>query len=118
MLPILLFAISRCASPTACPSDAELIAAISQRNLDDVSVFGSALQDEAGGDVHMHTPPRVSRIEDVRCDEFVNFQEGYVTCTWIVRYGRTRVREIAKLTRQGSRWTIIDSLSVWLTSRR
>jgi hypothetical protein len=111
MLPILLLALSRCASPAACPSDAELMAAIRQRNFEDATA-GSDDQE------YIQAPPRVSGIEDVRCDEFVAFEEGFVTCTWIVRYRRSKDRQIGRLTREGNGWRIEERMSVRLTSRR
>lgn len=114
MLLLLLSSLGRCASADLCPTDADVAAAVAQRNADENAAVAVALAEDGG---HAYGPPPLRGIRRVRCGDVSPLAPRSVNCSYELRYGRRRVHEIATLLHDGGRWRIVERLSVDVTAR-
>jgi hypothetical protein len=107
---LLLAAISRCASPVACPSDHDLIAAVEAQ---DAATAGAVVTTaEMAGEIVMVHPQSVQSIKGVICGDRLPGDLPTVTCTMTVRYRRVHSYQVVKLVQQSGKWQIVDALAV------
>lgn len=99
----------RCAIPTLCPSDREIIAALHDEEFG-ISV---AVNKEAKktSEVVMIQFERILSVSDVYCSDRET-EIDTVWCKFTVRYPNHSDYRIAKLTRGDSRWQIVDGQTV------
>jgi hypothetical protein len=111
MIAVLMIQISRCAVASLCPSDHDLQSAVYQRTNEELPAITNELHARNPEMmISVHASP-ASAIKDVRCGEAAEKSET-VTCSFTVVYRRFVHFEVAKLTRQNERWTIVDMLRV------
>jgi len=111
LLVLLAAGLSRCALPALCPTDAELIAAIAERNNLDAVALELALGDQDPGSDHMVWRERVLGVDQVHCGALPNRPQE-LNCSFTVRYHDKIVFQVAKLSHDEGRWTIENALSV------
>ena len=113
---LILASVSRCAAPTLCPTDEQLLAAV--RNRDGAVVQAAsnqAAQDDPTSVVMIHSE-RIKRISDVLCsDALPNDLSGNPTtinCAFVVRYWSRDAHTVARLVRRSDAWEIENALMV------
>lgn len=110
LIALLLAGVTRCATAEACPTDAELIAAVQRRNVDRAVAFAK-LQSDGGAYVSFHTFP-ITAVREIHCDAPA-FAGQPLGCSFQIRYGRRVEFVVARLVRAGREWSIAEDLSVF-----
>lgn len=117
MIALLILAgVSRCASPTLCPTDEQLLAAVRSRDGAVVQAASNqAAQDDPNSVVLIHSE-RIKRVTDVLCSgSLPNDLPGSpatINCAFVVRYWSRDAHTVARMTRRNDRWEIEDALAV------
>jgi hypothetical protein len=114
LLAFLLASAGRCASMEACPTDEQLMVAVTRYHSDIAVAVAASL----GEGTYIDAPPRSTRVRNVRCEAPV--AEGgssRVNCSFDYRHGRSRMRRVATLRRSGAGWFIDETLAVALDGR-
>jgi hypothetical protein len=116
MLAMLFFGgIVRCASPQSCPSDAEIITAA--RNRDVEAVYGAVAQGvKEGMIVSAHALP-ITGISEVLCGRSFAGNANAVTCKFTIRYPGRNAYFVAQMQNRQGAW-VIDSAEVLYRDRR
>lgn len=110
MLPLLLLAsVSRCASSDLCPTDAELISAVSSR---DISAAMTAKDMSDPTSIVMVSPRSIKEIADVHCGEALPNEEKAMNCSFTVIYPDKVAYQVAKMSRDRGHWIISEALVV------
>lgn len=113
MLPlVILAAISRCASAQLCPTDTEILEAVSSQ--DDETVYSASAQyanDYPDHITFVHAI-RITGLSDVLCSDELSSDPPSITCRFTVKYGKRRSFQIARLEKQEGRWAIADAIEV------
>jgi hypothetical protein len=113
----LIAALGRCASPDLCPSDDELLAAVSRRDNERTAQVGNALRAEDPNSIIMVHSERIVRISHVHCDKAYDNDPRSVNCAFRVSYPSSTVQEVAKLSRDDQGWVIVTAMTVTLSRR-
>jgi len=106
---VLLFmaSLGRCADPAFCPSNEELIGAVS--GYDTQLAFDVINRGDDDDPATIIVPPtlrRITGLDDVSCG---HLSEGAVPCSFTVRYWDKRISHIDRLVRNSDGWTIVDA---------
>ena len=117
MITLLLIAsMSRCTSPTVCPSDEELLSAVRNRDGAIIQEVANQAETEDPGSIVLIHGERIRRISDVLCgDEMPSDRPGEprsVICKFTVRYWSNDAYTVARMVQQAGGWEIDDALSV------
>jgi hypothetical protein len=107
---LLLSMMSRCATPTLCPNDAELIGAIRGRG--ERAAAATSNEAAARGEIVLVHPRPVQGVQDVICGDRLSVNLPTVICKMTLRYETAEVFQIAKLTCQDGIWEIVEDLAV------
>jgi hypothetical protein len=112
MLIAMTLAAVYCAAPGRCPTEAQLIAAVSRR--DDAETEGIAEEMREGNpdSVVSIRSERIVRITHIRCAQECSDEPGWINCSYRVRYPSRIVLEIAQMSREGPDWI----LQLWMRS--
>ncbi|MBS0505387.1 MAG: hypothetical protein JSS55_16650 [Proteobacteria bacterium] len=111
MIMLMLLAIvSRCALPTLCPSDADLVAAIRARD----AAVAAALSDQAAakGEIVLTHTQRIRRISDVVCGDRLPGEAETIMCKFTIRYWSQDAYQVAKLVKRDEDWQVTEALGV------
>jgi hypothetical protein len=99
---LVLAGLSRCAVDDLCPTDGELLAAVRQR-------AAERGPDNAEPNVIVLVEPyNASAVSDVHCGDVLDEDPGSINCSFTLRYPRTVVFRIARLSERNGRWVITD----------
>ncbi len=107
---LLLTAVSRCASPELCPSDRDLIAAITAYDAANAGEVSNAAA--AAGELVLIHPQRIRSIDDVICSDRVSGELPTLMCSMTIRYWSMNAYQVAKLVRKGNEWRVAKALTV------
>ena len=113
---LILASVSRCAAPTLCPTDQQLLAAIRKRDAAVVqAISDKAAKDDPSSVILIHSE-RIRKISDVVCsDPLPNDLPGSPTtinCAFVIRYWSRNTHNVAQLVRRSDGWEIADALMV------
>ena len=117
MIALLILAnVSRCAAPTLCPTDEQLLAAVRNRDSAVVQAASNqAAQDDPSSIVLIHSE-RIKRVSNVFCSDVLpNDLPGSPTtinCAFVVRYWSRDAHTVARMVRRTDAWEIVDALMV------
>ncbi len=112
---LLMAGISRCVTPTLCPSDEQLLIAVRARDGAIIREVSNQAQQEAPGSIVMVHGERIRGISDVLCGEEIQSdpdEPPSVMCKFTVRYWSRNAHTVARMVKQDDGWEIDDALSV------
>ena len=108
----MLAGVARCASGAACPSDADLLAAVWQWDV--ARAVAVAEEAEARDEIVLVHPRKPKRVERVVCgDALGNGEDPAVACSMTVRYTDGASHQVAALTKGTDGWRATRVLAVW-----
>ena len=103
---------AHCSMPQPCPTEAELIAAVSRRDEQETDQLAEEMR-EGNPDIPVSIrAERIVEISDIACDQEWSDEPSLVNCRYRVRYPSRTVLEIAQIIREDGRWTLQN----WLRS--
>lgn len=109
---MMLASISRCVSPELCPSNEELVEAVTARDAAFVyAISAQAAEDDPSSITLVHTE-RILKISDVVCGDQLPGDTSTITCKFTVRYFSQNSYQVARLSKQAEGWLIEDALMV------
>ncbi len=112
----MLSTVARCVTPTACPSDAELLAAAWRWDL--ARAGDQVAAAEARGEIILVHPRPPQQVERVLCGDWVGGADGpVIVCAMAVRYFDGVSYRTATLRKQADGWTMLDVLGLWRGGR-
>lgn len=98
----------RCAAPTLCPADAQILAALRAR---DAAIADSlTAQAAVGDDLTDYAAQPIEAISDVFCGDAFAQGPPKIACKFTARYRSGQAYTVAHLVRRGERWTIVDAM--------
>jgi len=104
--------VTRCASPAACPTDAQLLAAT--RGWDSERAADAAIEAASRDEIVMVHPRPPTRVDAVVCGDEIGGTDGPgVACSMIVRYADGAFHQVARLKREEAGWSVVRVLGVW-----
>ena len=112
MIAFVLAGVSRCAVASLCPSDDDLKAAIYNRTNEAIPAIARDSEADNPGEVVLIHPTIIKAIRDVHCGGPLPEKPVTISCSFTVTYPSAVFYEIAELTRNESRWTIVGAHAV------
>jgi hypothetical protein len=93
---VILGAIARCASPTLCPTDAELLQLVRMRDSQQIWDAMQATRSDNGDVISINVKPP-ERITDVMCNDAIDPAIRAMNCKFTLHYRNMTVFQIARL---------------------
>lgn len=113
---LILASVSRCAAPTLCPTDEQILAAVRNRNSAVVQAISNQAAQTDQSSVFLIHSERIKRISNVLCSDVLpnNLSENPATinCAFVVRYWSREAHTVARMVRRSDAWEIDDALMV------
>ena len=108
--------ITRCAAPTLCPTDEQLLEAVRNRDGAVVQAMSNqAAQDDPNSVALIHSE-RIKRISDIVCgDQLPSDLPGnpvVINCKFTVRYWSRNAYTVARMVLRNSEWEIDEAFAV------
>jgi len=111
LIAMLLMAVN-CAAPGRCPTEDQLRAAVSRRDVHEARQLADEMR-EGNPDVPVSVEAeRIIALTDIRCAEEWSDEPGWINCSFRVRYPTRTILEIAQLSREDGGWELKD----WMRS--
>lgn len=102
-----------CASPSICPSAAELKAALVQRRAEEVATALAAKGVSDPGGIFSEHPYPITGWSNMLCGEPGKEEPHALRCRVTVHYGTKRQRVTADLVRDEKGWAVIDDSAIF-----
>lgn len=109
---LLLASISRCVSADLCPTDAEIMAAVIERDEQSISAALRRLEEEQPGSINIAHAEPIRVVEDVLCGDALSGDLPTMTCRFTVRYPSKDTYQVARFVKRDAGWKIDEALMV------